>query len=146
MWPEGDDGIETAGDREDSILTGLCGDTLRKDRACSGGPKISKHPHVQDACPIATECQSVSYGESTGWQPMNNDGLLMRRENKWETIEIAGDQRLWKLGKQQHAVGEGIMCLEQAMNQRVTTHRQRLFRLLGAQRYFSIHPCVILNH
>lgn len=94
------------------MLTGLCRDTLRKDRACSGGPKISKHPHVQDACPIA-----VSYRESRGLQPMNNEGLLMRRENKGETIEIAGDQCLWKLGKQQHAVGEGIMCLEQAMNQ-----------------------------
>lgn len=94
------------------MLTGLCGDTLRKDRACSGGPKISKHPHVQDACAIA-----VSYRESRGWQPMNNEGLLMRTENKGETMEIAGDQCLWKLGQQQHAVGEGIMCLERAVNQ-----------------------------
>lgn len=123
------------------MLTGLCGDTLRKDRACSGGPKISKHPHAQDACPIV-----VSYRESRGWQPMNNEGLLMRRENKGETIEIAGDQRLWKLVKQQHAVGEGIMCLERAVNQRVTTQRCRLFKLHGAQWYFSIHPRVILNH
>lgn len=127
------------------MLTGLCGDTLRKDRACSGAPKISKHPHVQDACPIGTECRPVSYRESRDRQAVNNEGLVMRRENKGETIEIAGDQRLWKLGKQQHAAGEGIMCLEWAVNQRVTTQRRRLFKLNDMQ-YFSIHPRIILNN
>ncbi len=48
----------------------------------------------------------------------------MSRENKGETIEIAGDQRLWKLAQnKQHVVGEGIMCLERAVNQRVKTQR-----------------------
>ncbi len=59
------------------MLTGQCGDTLRKDRVCSGCLKISQHQHVQDACPI-----TVSYRESTGWQPMNNEGLLMSRETR----------------------------------------------------------------
>ncbi len=123
------------------MLTGQCGDTLRKDRVRSGCLKISQHQHVQDACPI-----TVSYRESTGWQPMNNEGLLMSRENKGETIEIAGDQRLWKLDKQQHVVGEGIMCLERAVNQRVKTQRCCLFKLHGGQCFFSIHPRIILNH
>lgn len=73
-----------------SILTGVCGDTLRKDWVCV---QVPKYQNIHDVCqkPIGTECQWVSYAGSTGRSPRNNESLLCDEkttDRQWRLLRI----------------------------------------------------------
>lgn len=63
-----------------NILTGVCGDTLRKDRVCVQVPKY-QNIHMYRMC-VRRRSVWVSYAGSRGRWLGNNEGLVMGWENK----------------------------------------------------------------